>query len=550
MKTKIIFTFYIVFLFAAAIILRFYNINWDQGNFFHPDERNIDNAVAAIHFFDKLNPHFFAYGGFSIYLYRAAAEILAYFTKDQSWTSSWNQINIIGRTFSAFFSTITLIPLFLLARKITKSFPFSIFVIFLYTFSPTAIQYAHFSVTESLLVFEVTTITLFSLYLLDEKKNKFLTSLSLGVLSGIAVATKTTSALFLLIPCIAYLLLLKKFTPMKKLFSYFFLFASLSALFFFLFSPFTILDFKNFSDSMHYESGVAIGSIIVPYTYQFTNTYPYVFQLENFLWQFGIASLFLIPGYILLIKNMLTKKTFSLLIFLTFPLVYFLYVGAWHTKFLRYMLPITPFILISCVYFLQQLYNSYKKIGIVIITLLIITSTLWGIAFFSIYTHPQTRITASEWIYTHIPAGSSILQEHWDDGLPIPLPAFDFYPNIYYISQLTVYDNENNYKANYYASMLSNADYVVINSRRLYGTLMYLPTLFPTTSTYYKDLFAGKLGYEKIAQFTSYPSLLGFSINDDGSEETFQVYDHPKVLIFKNTKRLSSQEILSILTRN
>ena len=47
-----------------AGIFRFYNLNWDLGNYFHPDERNIANAVSQIYFFSQLNPHFFAYGVF------------------------------------------------------------------------------------------------------------------------------------------------------------------------------------------------------------------------------------------------------------------------------------------------------------------------------------------------------------------------------------------------------------------------------------------------------------------------------------------------------
>jgi hypothetical protein len=62
-----------------GLLLRLYGLNWDQGNNFHPDEREILFRVTALawpkslaQFFDPLNsplnPHFFAYGSFPLYL--------------------------------------------------------------------------------------------------------------------------------------------------------------------------------------------------------------------------------------------------------------------------------------------------------------------------------------------------------------------------------------------------------------------------------------------------------------------------------------------------
>lgn len=91
--------------------------------------------------------------------------------------------------------------------------------------------------------------------------------------------------------------------------------------------------------------------------------------------------------------------------------------------------------------------------------------------------------------------------------------------------------------------MLSNTDYIIFNSRRLYGTLIRLTNQYPLTSRYYKLLFDEKLGYKIVGTFSSYPQLFGIQINDDESEETFQVYDHPKVIIFKNVKRYSQPQL-------
>src|SRR6185437_8216309 len=118
LRDHIVSIFLLLLLFCGAIFMRFYNLNWDQGNLFHPDERNIANAVTKIVFFSQMNPQFFAYGGFSLYLYRFAANVLVFFTHDQAWVMNWGNINIVGRFFSALFSTLTLIPLYFLAKQV------------------------------------------------------------------------------------------------------------------------------------------------------------------------------------------------------------------------------------------------------------------------------------------------------------------------------------------------------------------------------------------------------------------------------------------------
>ena len=45
-----------------------------------------------------------------------------------------------------------------------------------------------------------------------------------------------------------------------------------------------------------------------------------------------------------------------------------------------------------------------------------------ALALTNIYSQPNTRVQASEWIYDHVPAGSVLTNEIWDDPLPIRRP--------------------------------------------------------------------------------------------------------------------------------
>jgi hypothetical protein len=64
---------------AAAAFLRFYNLNWDNGLLFHPDEANLIHATQRLSIPSQLDPDFFAYNGFPMYLYRVSTDMVGQF---------------------------------------------------------------------------------------------------------------------------------------------------------------------------------------------------------------------------------------------------------------------------------------------------------------------------------------------------------------------------------------------------------------------------------------------------------------------------------------
>ncbi|HVZ59106.1 MAG TPA: glycosyltransferase family 39 protein [Patescibacteria group bacterium] len=532
-------------IFLLAAFFRFYNLNWDQGLLFHPDERNIANAVSNLTLFSQMDPKFYAYGGFLIYLYKCSADAVGTLLHNPSLAHDWAWINLIGRSYSAFFSVMTIFPLFFLAKKL-----FSKNVAFLsclfYALCVSSIQTAHYSTTENLLTFLIVLISFLSLIFYE--KHSFKLSFILGLAIGIAVATKTTGIAFFVVPGIALVsIFFKQHLRFSRLILLALIMGATAFVVFTICSPYTFLNWDNFIESMNYENSVVLGTNRVVYTLQFSHTTKYLFQLKNLFWQLGLFAALSLLGVLVTIKQELTKKRVTFVIFIFFPLLYFAYVGSWYTKFNRYMVPLLPFFIIFGSNLLGIIMTKTRRGGIVLSTLAVVVTLLYALAFFSIYTSPQTRIKASQWIYQHVPPGNFILSEHWDEGLPIPLPGYD--PSQYQLLPLTIYEPDNAAKIDYYANYLSQANYLTINSRRLYGTLLHLPEKYPLTQKYYQLLFAGKLGYQKVAEFSSYPRLLGFTLNDDSSEETFQVYDHPKAMIFENVKHYSFTQLHQILSQ-
>lgn len=180
----------------------------------------------------------------------------------------------------------------------------------------------------------------------------------------------------------------------------------------------------------------------------------------------------------------------------------------------------------------------------------ITTSLIYSLAFLSIYTHEQTRFAASKWIFNNIDQGSVIITENDDHfSLPIylqnqPAKSYEF------IRFNHPYKNDDAEKIDSYIQGLSKADFLIIANRRLYHTIGRLPEEYPFTSYYYKQLFKGALGYQKIAEFDSYPQIFGFKIKDYLAEETSGVFDHPKVMIFKNVDKKNKTDLNLILTSN
>src|SRR5579883_218149 len=97
--------------------LRLYGLNWDQGNSFQPDERQILFHVTTLawpvslaQFFNPaqspLNPHFFAYGSFPLYLLALLGHILAHFFPA---IGEFANLTLVGRVLSALFDSGTVL---------------------------------------------------------------------------------------------------------------------------------------------------------------------------------------------------------------------------------------------------------------------------------------------------------------------------------------------------------------------------------------------------------------------------------------------------------
>jgi hypothetical protein len=201
-----------------------------------------------------------------------------------------------------------------------------------------------------------------------------------------------------------------------------------------------------------------------------------------------------------------------------------------------------------------------SRIGVLVVVL----STLaYVLLFASIYAAPHSWVSASEWIYRHVPAGSILAIEHWDRALPLPveLEGQRQSPTEYTFRALSLYDKpDDRAKWESLTADLAGSDYLIVASRRLYGSIPRLPDRYPVASRYYDLLFAGglsgdELGFELVGEFIRGPAWLnprlpplpGAAPAIFRPDESFVVYDHPRALIFRNAGRLTAEELLGRL---
>ncbi|MBN8580258.1 MAG: hypothetical protein J0L96_06265, partial [Anaerolineae bacterium] len=169
--------------------------------------------------------------------------------------------------------------------------------------------------------------------------------------------------------------------------------------------------------------------------------------------------------------------------------------------------------------------------------------------------------------------GSAIANEtDYDWGLPFRIDGYDPYSGLSGLYSnddlvLQVYWGEDFNKLNRYIDILSRADYIVVPTNHQYAQITRLPERYPLTTLYYRELigcpenediiqcyrlaelgsYEGRLGFELVQTFESYPTLGPIVINDQSAEEAFTFYDHPKVLIFKKTADFDAEKLRVVL---
>lgn len=613
---------------VLGALLRVYGISWDEGFSYtpHPDERAILMKTGEINFpplddigslFDpeksSWNPKWFPYGSFPIYLLRSVEGIISNFSGHEI-----HDLRVIARSLSVLADLGTILGIAMLGRSAFGN-RVAILAAGLVSISVIHIQLAHFFAFDTFLAFFCVWTLFFLLKVLRTGKTSV--SVIAGILIGLGLASKISLmpilgayifAHLLHVSTVSIALGVKESVMTRTITSAIWGFIALG-LTFVVVEPYAILDWGRFTHDIKEQSDMVRRISDYPYTRQYIDTTPYLYQLIQLGrwglgWPLALLSILgvgwacfkgtspkacllfllfavIIPAVILILNNsifyVLIAVTISLgcllvtsffrnesdrvsILLLSWIIPYVLITGSFDVKFTRYALPFIPlttlFASAFLVHWATSSSNRKRFTGVTTLAITILITGLCAISLVSIYSEKHTGVQASEWLNDNAPSGSQILKEHWEEGLP-NLRNFS-------VEELAIYETDSKFKIQKISEKLSNSDYLVIYSNRLYGTVTRLKDRYPLMIGYYNALFTGQLGYEPVFIGTSHLNLMGFSFKEDTftrpnlpdpgilhgqdsskglnagfADESFSVYDHPKVMIFENISQFSELEI-------
>jgi len=351
---------------------------------------------------------------------------------------------------------------------------------------------------------------------------------------------------------------------------------------FLLMEPYALLDAAGFVQDNLTQTWMVSGAADIPYTRQFIGRPDYLYELEQLVsWSLGLPlGIVSVLGLAVVLLRVLLKRGMREdLVLLSWVFAYFGVVGSSNAKFIRYMLPMVPFLLLfGARLLIWMAVSPHSKalawIGRLALASVVLCAGLYALAFESVYSQRHPWIQATAWICENIPVGARLATEHWDDPLPLRQGRGELRcGRKFSSSRMNVYDPDDEEKLGWLAETIESVDYIVLSSNRLYGTIPRLPGRYPVTSRYYRLLFEGELGFDLVYHAASPIGLGPVTILEDKlvepvlpapallrdyrpspivwqlghADESFTVYDHPRPLVFRKVRTLSVSELGEML---
>jgi YYY domain-containing protein len=571
-----------------GLAVRLYGLDWDemlprsqwmthlygvgaaQGANFHPDERQIMYQVIKLSWptswaqflnqaISPLNPHFFAYGTFPLYLLAAVGNLLGHISPT---LADFAHLTLTGRVLNVLFDTGTILLTAWLALLLTpdptpdrrRAWSVALLAAACVAFTPFEVQQTHFYTVDVMTLFFVM-LTMLGCVKLIRTEKPVRWALLVGLGYGLGLATKTSTAPLALPLLIALGLRWYHRRDLWEVIIPLIYAGCVTVLVFIVAMPYALLDFSEFREQVSYQGDLARGLIDLPYVRQFAGTTPVLYELQNLLlWGMGLTlGVISLIGMLWLCWQLWRHKMASWLVPLSWVLVYGAINCTFFTKYMRYLLPIYPLLALMGACMLISLASlsipdwsearaRLVKVGSYTLIGLVLVGTLFQcLALATIYSQPNTRIQASEWIFSHLKPGTVLTYEQWDDALPVVVNGHDpsVYPQASYVDAqgtsqqgLDLYGDDTVAKAQMIATMLMQVGAITMPTDRLDKSIPRLAERYPLTIRYYSLLFSGQLGFHLGAQFEDRPSFLGITLDDSSADESYSVFDHPNARIY------------------
>ena len=494
---------------------------------FHPDEETLIRAALALDVHSPLDPPLTSYGLLPLYMARTVLLGVSSLDVDPA---ARQGIYARVRVLAILLSCALPVLLFALARRRLGPAA-AILAAGLLACTPLAVQQAHFFTVDGVFVFFALLFFCGLQRALDVPT--YARYLLVGLAIGAAAAVRLNGGLLGLVLVVGHCAGAGRFRD-PKLWS-----AALAAIVsllvlqpYMLWDPGRLLQGVSTDDFGH-SVAIANGTVLRSWSLVDMHTVPYLHYLIE-LWPQAVGwplTLAFAGG----LACALWRRDRDAVPLLVWCLLYFALIGGLHTKHVRYLLPLLPFLCLFAAGLCQVLWHRHRPAGIGVAVALCICTAIYGLAFTHIYQVEDSRIQAGRFLAVEAPAGSRIGVEGGGFGMSQVVSGWRHTAVSMEIGTL--------FGARDYLSCGATADYIGDKVRSLhyiaavdvnrYRQFVAVPAMFPVVSDFYRALWQGALGFAQMARFKVYPEILGVPFIDDGAEVSFLGYDHPAVRVFK-----------------
>ncbi|GIW13359.1 MAG: hypothetical protein KatS3mg062_0798 [Tepidiforma sp.] len=559
-----------------------------------------DTARSPLNPYNDGETNSYVYGTFPLFLVKAVATLRG--DDPAGPNNSYAATVVSGRQVTAAFDVLAIFLTFLLAAAVAGR-RVGLLAALLYALAVLPTQLAHFWAMDPFLnVFALLTLLLSVHWTRAHGPPAWWLAIGIGVSIGLATACKVNGAIFAAIPVFAFALriLLYDLRRVEAAWagerpaprhssawlsdlSMLCFAGAVSLIVFRIAQPYAFAgphpwDFalnQQWWDDIQRERDFQQGNADYPPFIQFAGTTPFLTALRNItLWGLGpavaAAACF---GLAAALLRAARTRDLALLLPAAFALLVLGFWGPRFVAFMRYFLPMYPVLALFAAWGLLRLLERARAgiaipwprsslvlqpararpLAIAAVVLVLGSAAWWALAFQRVYLEEHPRIAATRWVYANILPGKSITTEIWDDPVPWDFPGRE---RQYRLVELDLYrtDSPEKIRDLVYGTPgeparagLAGADYVAVTSNRIRDSVPKLEREYPATIRYYQLLDSGELGFERVATFRVHPSFLGISIDDASAEESFTVYDHPEVRIYRKTAAFDPDRAYALL---
>ena len=388
-----------------------------------PDEDTIIH-IALGFFSGDLNPHYFFYP--TLYMYLLYTIYYGYFFVRLQFGSSFaellteiafhpNILYLISRGVAALFGALTVVMVYLIAKQTCDKRTAGIASFFM-SIAYLHVRDSHFGTTDTVMTFLITCAMYYILQCYHRRSIRHY--LLAGIFTGLATSTKYGSMMLIIPMLLAHFgtytaatestLSSRMIKAITK--PHFWVYGVTAILSFFLCSPFILLDFKTFLQHFFFQVDHIILQeqrehfLLRGWWYHLRYTLPYGMGWGMFLTSLiGIG----IHG---------KKETKMAIILYAFPLVYYLVGGRGFVTFVRYMIPVVPFLCIAsatCILKITRILRQVCPRKYLLTVLIIIVAVQPGynvLRVDQLLSRKDNRVIAAEWICQNLPSGNTIYQ--------------------------------------------------------------------------------------------------------------------------------------------